>query len=215
MAAENLKSTTVTNLDATPVIVATSGEGASASMKKMDDLASPTTNFTIYSTYRLSRFPTTAKVKKVQMYQSGIDSAATTAAATLDINVAFSDSTVDGTQPALQGTIPSSIKDGTSYAFVNNTGYSTAYSSSGTGNKLFGATVACLNSGAGQTLDLTFKNSFTPANRLDDLWDVFGFVNSQGVAQDPGGFFDIFVVAAHGSSTVAAGVICIDVDYAV
>ncbi len=218
MSGENLKSVPITNLDATPVVVATAGEGLPGIMRVATDVAVPTSSVAQWSTYRLCRIPTNAKIKKVMLYTSGIDSNAT-ATATLDINIAFSDSAVDGTSVALQVTIPSNKHDGTSLAFVNGTGYNTGYANSGTGNKLFG-NVAVSNSGATQNLEITYHNTtagqgFFPANRDDDLWDVLGFVNNSGVAQDPGGFFDIFVVVAAAVATAAAGVIGIEVDYVV
>ncbi len=216
--AEYLKSNPVTNLDSTPVIVATSGEGAPGHMKVATDVVVPTASVAQWSTYRLCRIPTNAKIKKVQFYTSGIDSNATPTA-TLDINIAFSDSGVDGTSATSQGTIPSSKHDGTSLPFVNGTGYNTGYANSGTGNKLFG-TVTVSASGATQNLEVTYHNTtagvgFFPANRDDDLWDVLGFVNNSGLPQDPGGFFDIFVVVSAAVATAAAGVIGIEVDYVV
>ena len=210
---ENLKSNPVTNLDAQPIIVGTSGEGGMGFQKNMSDYVSPTASGAIWSTYRLARFPTNSKVKHVWTYLSGIDttSATTLPLATLDFNVAFSDSTTDGTPAALQGTIPSNKFDGTAFAFVSGTGYSTAYNSTGTGNKMFGVTLAVTT--GSQLLELTFKNTFTPAMREDDLWDVLGFVNAQGTAQDPGGKFDIFVVTSTGQKLAIAGVIGVEVDY--
>jgi hypothetical protein len=216
MSGENLKSTPVTNLDATPVVVATSGEGLPGHMRCASDSINVTANVAQWSTYRLCRFPTSAKIKRAWYYISGIDSNAT-ATATLDFNVAFSDSTVDGTPPALQGAIPSNKHDGTAFKFVSATGYSTSYASSGTGNKLFG-NVAVSNSGAVKVGDLTYNNTtasegFFPAQRDDDLWNYLGFVNGQGVAQDPGGFFDILVVVAAAVATAHAGVIAVEIDY--
>ncbi len=214
MSGENLKSNPVTNADAQPVVAMTMGQGAPARMQVADDTIAVTTNVAQWSTYRLCRFPVGACVKHVRGYLSGIDSN-TTATAKVDFNVAFSDSTTDGTPVNYQGTIPSSKNDGTSLAFVAGTGYSTSYANSGTGNKLFGSAVAVSNSGATQAdLELTFKNSFTPANRDDELWDVLGFVDGNGVAQSPGGFFDIFAVVEAAVATAAAGTIAVEIDYA-
>lgn len=212
--AENLKSNAITNYDATPSVQATAGEGAPGAMQAQSDDLATTTAAAQFSTYRMARFPTTAKVKHVWGFLSGIEAAATTGGATLDFNVAFSDDTNDGTPAGLVGTIPSNKLDGTSFAFVTGSGYSTAYTNTGTGNAMFGSSIAQTSSAA-QLLELTFKNSFKPASREDDLWDVFGFVSQQGVAQDPGGFFDIFVVHTHSITTVAAGTIGIEVDYVV
>jgi hypothetical protein len=214
--AENLKSTPVTNLDAQPVVFATSGEGLPGYAKTATDTVAPSGSVTQWSTYRLCRFPTNAKIKRVWLYLQGIDTNAA-ATATFDTNVAFSDSVNDGTPPALQATIPSSKHDGTSLAFVSATGYATTYANAGTGNKLFGNTAGS-NSGTAQMTDITFKNTtasvgFFPAQRDDDVWNYLGFTNAQGTAQDPGGMFDIFVVEVSAIATAAAGVIGVEVDY--
>jgi len=216
---EQLKSNTVTNLDATPVIVATAGEGTPGVLKAQSDTIAPTSAVAQFATYRLSRFPTDAKVKHVWCYTSGLE-AQTTATASLDINVSFSDSTVDGTQAILQATLPSNKHDGTSLLFQGTTGYSTGYTNSGTGNKLFGDALLQGVKGIVKYQEVTFLNTtatagFFPANREDNLWNVFGFTNSQGTAQDPGGAFDIFVVVAAALTTAAAGIIGVEVDFVV
>lgn len=216
--AQDLKSNAITNYDATPSLMPTVGEGAPGMRRCLTDTVNPTSGATQWSTYRLARFPTNAKVKNVWAYLSGIDTNAT-ATATFDFNVAFSDDTTDGTPAALVGTIPSNKHDGTSLAFVTATGYSGSYANSGTGNKLFG-NVAGSNAGATQNTEITFKNTtasqgFFPAQRDDDLWNYLGFVTATGQAQDPGGMFDIFVVIAAAVATAAAGVIGVEVDYVV
>ncbi len=219
--AENLKSSPITNLDATPQVMLTTGEGAVGSKKSAFDQLAPTASAAQYSTYRLTRFPTNAKIRQVREFISGVDTS-TVATATYDFNVAFSDNTspnFDGTPFALQGTIPSSNWDGTSLAYRTASGYATTYASAGTvagtGNKLFG-NVAGANSGTAPTkyTDITFNGAtFKPTNCQDDLWNVLGFTNSQGTGQDPGGFFDIFVVIAAAVAGAAVGVICTEVDY--
>src|SRR5258708_1369339 len=216
---ENLKTNAITNLDSTFQTIQTTGEAAPGYMKNATDSLAPTSAVAQWSTYRLCRIPTNSKVKHVGAYLPGIDTNAT-ATATFDFNIAFSDDTTgDGTQPQLQATIPSNKRDGTSLAFVLNTGYNTGYANSGTGNKLFG-NVAGSNLGATQNTEITFKNvtaaqGFFPTNRDDDLWNIQGFVNAQGTAADPGGFFDIFVVVAAAVATAAAGVIGVEVDYVI
>src|ERR1700752_2916573 len=102
--AEALKSNTVTNLDATPVIIATAGEGQPGYVMSASDYASPTSSNASTSSDRLCPIPTTAKVKKVWFYTKGIDSNASQTA-TFDINIAFSDATNDGTPSGLQALI--------------------------------------------------------------------------------------------------------------
>jgi hypothetical protein len=216
---EQLKSNTVTNLDAQPIIVSTTGEGMSGLLKAQSDTVAPTSAVAQFATYRLARFPTDAKVKHVWCYTSGIE-AQTTATASLDINVSFSDSTTDGTPSVLVGAIPSNKKDGTALPYQGTTGYSTGYTNSGTGNKLFGDALLQGTKGVVKYQEVTFLNTtasvaFLPANREDNLWNVFGFTNSQGVAQDPGGAFDIFVVIAGALTTAAAGIIGVEVDFVV
>lgn len=214
---EQLKSNSVTNLDAQPIVVMTTGEGAIGRLKAQHDVVNPTSAIAQFATYRLSRFPTDSKVKHVWMYTSGLE-AQTTATASLDVNVAFSDSTTDGTPTVLQGTIPSNKHDGTSLSYQGTTGYSTGYTNSGTGNKIFGDALLQGVKGIVKYQEITYLNTtatagFFPANALDNLWDVFGFVNSQGTAQDPGGAFDIFVVVAAALTTAAAGIIGVEVDF--
>lgn len=216
---EALKSNAVTNLDAQPIIVMTTGEGAPGWLKAQGDTVSPTSAVAQFATYRLARFPTDAKVKHVWLYTTGLE-AQTTATASLDVNVCFSDSTTDGTPAVLQAAIPSNKKDGTALPFQGTTGYSTGYTNSGTGNKLFGDALLQGVKGVQKYQEVTYLNTtasvaFLPANALDNLWDVFGFTNSQGTAQDPGGFFDIFVVVAAALTTAAAGVIGVEVDFVV
>lgn len=214
---EQLKSNTVTNLDASPIIVSTAGEGMAGHLQVNSDTIAPTSAIASAATYRLCRFPTDSKIKHVWCYTSGLEGQ-TTATASLDINVSFSDSTTDGTPSSLVAAIPSNKHDGTALPFQGTTGYSTGYTNSGTGNKLFGAALLQGTAGVVKYQEVTFLNTtasagFFPANREDNLWNVFGFTNSQGVAQDPGGWFDIFVVVAAAVTTAAAGIIGVEVDF--
>lgn len=214
---EQLKSTSITNLDATPIVFPTVGEGAGGQLRVKTDVVSPTTAIATFATYRLARIPTNSKVKKVQLYTSGGDS--TTAPAGMDVNIAFSDSTADGTPVSFIGTIPSSKHDGTSLAFNGTTGYSTAYTNSGTGNKLFGIGITQGSAGATLNREITFANvtsgvGFRPTDRDDDLWNVLGFTNFAGTGHDPGGFFD-FLIVMNTVGTPAAGTFAIECDYVV
>jgi len=215
--AENLKSTPVTNNDASPIVTSTAGEGIPGVRRVVSDNVDPTASTAQYSTYRLARFPTTARVKKVQLYTSGIE-AQTTAHASIDLNVAFSDSTTDGTPVSYIGAIPSNKKNGEAYTFVSGTGYSTAYSSTGTGNKLFGAALSQGTAGAVNSADVTFANTtaaegFFPVDKDKPMWSVLGFTNARGVGDDPGGKFDILAVISGALTTAAAGVIGVEVDF--
>lgn len=216
--AENLKSNATLNNDSQFYISNTAGEGGPGDMNIVTDYVAPTTAVAQWATYRMARFPTVVKVKRVWLYLQGGDTNGT-ATMTIDTNIAFSDDTADGTPVALQGTIPSNKLDGTSLAFVNATGYATTYANSGTGNKLFGNTAGS-NSGTAQMTDITFKNTtagqgFFPAQREVPLWSYLGFTNAAGQANDPGGQFDILMVVAAAVATPAVGVFGIEIDYCV
>lgn len=167
--ASTLKSATLTNLDAQPIIIPTAGEGAPGFLKVVDDFVTPLTADTTSSTYRLCRFPTNAKIKSFSIYS------AIATAGSADINVIFSDSTTDGTQASLQNMIPTS-------ALTGATTTTAAYSSP---NQLFGAAQS-ITALTEQTA-FTFAGIFTPQMAQEPLWDALGFTT------DPNGYFDIYL----------------------
>lgn len=99
MPSEALKSTPITNLDSTPAVANTTGEGAPGNVRSVSGVVTVTTGKTSGSTYQLCRFPSNAKMKHVWV---GVDTTIT--ALTADIGLYYSTSTVDGTLPANQGT---------------------------------------------------------------------------------------------------------------
>lgn len=201
MTTEALKSNAITNYDSFPIVIPTSGEGGPASLKEVDDNVDTTAAGGATSTYRMARFPVEAKIKRVMSYIGAVD---TNVAATWkeDLNIAFSDSTVDGTQQALQGLIPTSTKNGTTTTVA-------AYASP---NILFGQKVAG-NSGAPVYFEATHNGTFLPGDKQNPLWNYFGFVNNSGLAQSPGGCFDILVYVSVAAATAAGGHLGVEVDY--
>jgi hypothetical protein len=173
MAGHNLKSASITNLDASPQVSNTIGEGGPGYLTVINDSVTTVSGDDTTSTYRLCRIPTNAKVKAVY-----IESAIATAGSG-DIDIAFSDSTVDGTQQALAGGV------------VQITGP--------VDNKLFGAAQSLV--GTGQRVDFTFKGTFTPAMQNQPLWQVLVGLGATQFTADPGGFFDIFVKITTGITT--------------
>ena len=163
MATEALKSTPITNLD-TPLNV-TTGQGASGALRSVNGHVAATAGVTSGSTYRLCRFPTNACVKQVLL-----TAAAEGATGAIDIDVAFSDSTTDGTPVALQGTIPQV---------------------SAADNKLFGSAVAITS--ALKNSDVTFSGTFTTDHQNIPMWQVLNALGTLGWTVDPGGFFDILL----------------------
>jgi hypothetical protein len=173
MAGHNLSSTSIQNLDASPVIANTIGEGAPGMLRAVGDSVAPVSGDDTTSTYRLCRFPTTAKIKSLKIYST------IAGAGSGDIDIAFSDSTNDGTQQSLAGGI------------VQITGPAD--------NKLFGGAQSLVL--AGVNTDFTFKGSFTPAMQNMPIWKALVSLGATQFTSDPGGFFDIFVKITTGITT--------------
>lgn len=165
MSTEALKSTPITNLDASPPVLNSSGQGGPGVLRSVNGHVAATAGVTTGSTYRLCRFPTNACIKQVLL-----SAAAEGATGAIDIDVAFSDSTSDGTPPSLQGTIPQV---------------------SSADNKLFGAATAITS--AQKNVDITFAGTFTTDHQNIPLWSVLNSLGSLGWTSDPGGFFDILL----------------------
>lgn len=100
MVTEAIKTTEITNLDATPPIRGTSGKGAVAREMVATGTAHVTSGKTAGSTYQMVRLPPNAVVKKVEAW---LDAAGTTI--TGDIGIYYSTSTKDGTLVANQGVV--------------------------------------------------------------------------------------------------------------
>lgn len=85
MATENLKSTPITSLDASPPVRTTAGKGASGILRQVDGTVTATTAMEAGSTYALVRVPSNAIIKEVW---ACLDTAVTTF--TVDIGVYYS-----------------------------------------------------------------------------------------------------------------------------
>ena len=204
MAADiNVLSTSITNLDAiNPTVLNSSGQGASGTMTQVDDWAVATAAGmgTVGSYYRIVRFPTTAKIKTVEFATDAIADTSATASLHFDFNVAFSDSTIDGTPASNQALIPQ----------VANTGTLTSFATYSTPNKMFGAGVVQPSANARWALtNYTFQNISTATYDLlqlvgQPLWESFGFVAAAGQPQDPGGNFDLTAYVATAAGTGGA-----------
>jgi len=172
MAGHNLKSASITNLDAGPSgvpIANTIGEGGPGFLTIINDSVSPVSGDDTTSTYRLCRIPTNAKIKALYIMS------AIAGAGSADIDIAFSDSTTDGTPQSLNA-LPNPV--------VQITGP--------VDNKLFGAAQSLVL--VSVRTDFTFKNlAFTPAMQNIPLWSVLVSLGATQFSADPGGFFDIYV----------------------
>lgn len=176
--ASSLKSPQITALDTIPPTTFSTGEGAPGMLRRVDGYVTALDGDNTSSVYKMVRVPTNAKIKSVKI-NSSIASAGSG-----DVNVAYSDSTIDGTAPANQGTI---------------------IQISSANNKLFGAAQSLVL--AGVTTDFTFKNltNFPQSSINLPLWQALGLTS------DPGGFFDIQINITTGVTT--GGLVMMSVDY--
>jgi len=99
MTVEALKSTSITNLDANPVVANTAGEGAPAVQYVQSEYVTVSANASVGSTYRMIRLPTTIKIKELILESDAMGAGA------INLSVYYSDSTTDGTAVANQGVI--------------------------------------------------------------------------------------------------------------
>lgn len=188
MAVVTTKSVSITNLDSSPIIENTIGEGAPGMLRTINDAVTAVVGDSIASIYRMVRVPTNAKIKQVLVNYF----TASTAGAT-DIDVFFSDSLTDGTPQSLN-------------ALANPVVLITA----GADNKLFGA--AQVLTGILNQSDKTFAGTFTAAHQNLPLWQVLVNLGATQFSADPGGFFDIgFKLTT--ALTVTAGVASMEVRY--
>lgn len=99
MGTSALKSASITNLDAIPVVPNTTGEGAPGYVREVSGFVTPVAADAAGSTYRFLRVPSNAKMKALFL-RSGAQGAGA-----IQIGVYYSDSTVDGTAVANQGLV--------------------------------------------------------------------------------------------------------------
>lgn len=166
MATEALKSTSITNADASPIVANTIGEGGQGMLRCSNDNVASTGGVTTGSTYKVARIPTNAKIKQVLF-----TCAAHGGAAAFDIDIGYSDSTTDGTPASLQGLI---------------------VQISAADNKLFGAAVSAVS--ALKHNDITYSNTFTDAHKNLPLYQVLlNLGTTDWTSGDPGGFFDFIL----------------------
>lgn len=99
MAVEALKSTSITNLDASPLVTNTAGEGAQAALLVQTEFVTVSASASATSTYRLIRVASNVKVKSLVLESEAMG------AGKINLSAYYSDSTTDGTQPSLRGLI--------------------------------------------------------------------------------------------------------------
>jgi len=177
MTTEALKSTSITNLDGSPVTANTAGKGGAGILRCVNDYVTVSSSMAAGSTYRLVRIPSNAKVKQV-LFESEAQGAGA-----FNLSVYYSDSAVDGTQPANQGLIVPT-----------------------TGDQFFASDIDCAS--AVVLGDKTNESgNYTLAKRNKALWDALGLTS------DPGGFFDIVAVVHTTAVTTGTGKLGVCVTY--
>lgn len=200
MANDTVKSTSITNLDASPLLISNGGQGASGIVCAVDDycVATAAGLQSSGSYYKLVRVPSHALIKKVDLFFDAGPNLSGSALA-IDLNLIFSDSTDDGTPAFLQGLIPQST----------NTGGTTTIASYSSPNKIFGTIKPSAGSGAVAIADETFNGigsnySLTGGFMNLPLFQLFGFTDGRGNPSDPGGYFDLMAYVATGATTGGA-----------
>lgn len=200
MANDTVKSASITNLDAAPLVISNAGQGAVGRLITVDDYAAATAAGlqSSGSYYKLIRLPSFAIVKSVLMGADAGPNLSGSALA-LDLNLIFSDSTDDGTPTFLQGLIPTSA----------NTGGTTTLASYSSPNKIYGTWKPSASSALIEPAEFIFNGvganySFTGGFVNQPLFQLFGFTDGRGQPADPGGFFDLLAYVATGATTGGA-----------
>jgi hypothetical protein len=208
----NIYSASITNLDAIdPSVAISAGQGGATRLYEVDDYAACTAGgiATAGSYYRMVRFPTSAIIKSfVFATDVAVDTSATASLA-LDFNIAFSDSTIDGTPSNYQALVPTTALGGATTTFAS-------YSSP---NKMFGAAVVQPTANAAWApTDYWLKGITSTFTVLlvtqQPLWQTFGFTAAAGQNQNPGGNFDMTAYVATAAGTGHAGNLIGKVTYA-
>jgi hypothetical protein len=150
MTTEALKSTPITNLDATPVTPNTTGEGGPGHLRSVSGYVTVSASMAAGSTYRLVRVPSNAKIKQI-LFESEAQGAGK-----FNLSVYYSDSTVDGTQSANQGLIVPT-----------------------TGDQFFASDIDCASLVV-QTDKTNESANYTLAMRNKRLWDALGLTSDPG-----------------------------------
>jgi hypothetical protein len=155
MGTSHLKSAAITNLDATPIVASTSGEGSPGRIHAVSGFVTAVASDGAASTYQLVRIPTGAKVKQV-LFESEAQGAGK-----VQLGVYYSDSTNDGTAAANAGLVVTGAGSVSQVNFFS--GDIDCASAVAQGNYTYNGTA--LN-----TLDLRNKR----------LWDACGLTSDPG-----------------------------------
>lgn len=150
MTTEALKSTAITNLDASPIVVSTTGEGAPGFLRNVSGYVTVSASMAAGSTYRLVRIPTNAKVKEI-LFESEAQGAGK-----FNLSVYYSDSTTDGTAVGNQALIVPT-----------------------TGDQFFASDIDCAALVV-QGIKTNESANYTLAMRNKRLWDALALTSDPG-----------------------------------
>jgi hypothetical protein len=145
------------------------------------------------------RFPTQVKIKDVSCASDAtLDSSATVSLA-IDFNIAFSDSTIDGTLARFRGLIPTTA----------NTGATTTVGSYSSPNVMFGTNSPGTSNGKWALTNVTLAgigvNYSLKSTLRTPLWATFGFTSGAAAQPfDPGGNFDLLLYESAAAGTAPA-----------
>jgi hypothetical protein len=185
MTAEVIKSTVITNLDATPPVRGTAGAGGPAMfMNRQFGSVQPQTGATSGSVYRLARVPSNAYALRIQGLTDG-----TITTLTGDVTIYYSDQALDEVGSG-QG----------------NSGLVNSLSGA---SSLFNQAHAFGSDTRGAFVELTdVTQNYGPAKWGQPLWQA------AGLSSDPGGFFDVVVLTTATNSLTNGANLAAVVDYA-
>lgn len=150
MGTSALKSAQITNLDASPIVANTRGNGAAGNLQFVDGFVTAVASDAAGSTYRLVRLPSTAIVKRLVLESEA------QGAGKINLSAYYSDSTTDGTQPSLQAVIVPT-----------------------TGDQFFASDVD-LASAVVPTNVTNESGNYTIDKRGKHLWDALGITSDPG-----------------------------------
>lgn len=197
---DTLKSRTITNLDgntsASPIALPSqydsAGFNVGARLVQTCDYVTPTTGGlgTTSSSYKIVRLRSNVKIKSMKLFVStALDTGGLAASLTWDVGAYYSDSTVDGTQASLQGTLISA----------------TCFWS------------ALVSPAAGYNNAVVSSLAVTAVSQDQMLWDFLGLTPpgaEDAVYGDPGGYIDVVAVPHAAADAAASGNLAIEVIYA-
>ncbi len=216
MATDAVKSQSITNADATPMVPNSAGQGAPGRRILVDDwcITTATGLQSTGSYYKLVRVPTGAIIKRVTIFSDkALDSKTTTPTLGLDFNLAWSDDLNDGTPTFLQGLVPQTGTGATNTTFATYSSPNIIYGSltvgtaanGGGGTAALGPTEIVLNGS---------RTNYPLASIMQEpLWQIFNYIDGRGNLADPGAYMDLVAYVSTAAATGVVAVIYAQVEY--